>query len=890
MLKVKLMSKIFQFRLFSLFRKRRVESELAAELRFHLEKQIEVNIAAGMSPTDARAAALRLFGGIEQIKEDCRAVHRLNLIENLLQDIRYGARGLMRTPLLVLVAAVSIGLGIGANITIFSLFHAVLLDGPTARKPEHLMHVVAGNSNQISYLNFTDLQQSELFDTLAAYKADPENLVNLRFGNETKAVYSQFVSANYFDLLGVQLILGRAFAANEARPEADPHLVILSYGCWLRRLGGDAAILGRVLNLNGHAYTVLGVLPKDFRSVIGYGVAPELYVALNRELMPYLETRAGNALNMIGRLPDGATRAQISAALRVVVRRLAKQYPDDNKNFEQVRLKAVSGLDRLNGNDDLPVLLFFTLLTIVVGLVLLIACANVAGLFLARGASRRREIAIRLAIGAGRGRVVRQLLTETLLLAVVGTALGLLFDWCAAALLVRIPLPLPVPIEFHLALDHRMLFYALALCALTTLVCGLVPALQSTRSSLTPALKQELAQFSHRRLTLRNVLVAGQVAVSLVLLVTSSLFLRSLLVIGHTDPGFDIDRTLTAELRLPPNRYTRSQGETFLEQAVDRLSQLPGIASAACANYLPLSFNDRNDVVRVDGDSEAQFNPAEQVVGHDYFSTMQVPVLRGREFSRRDREGAPHVAIINETLAHHHFAEQDPVGKRLIYGWGDHTEPIEIVGIVRDTKYLTLGEDQREILYLPYLQYGVLTGGSISLVARTQGDAPRRFLTAVKQSIRQADPTVALEVHIMRDILALAFWPTRFMTTMLGVMGALGLLLAMVGLHGVISYAVARRTNEIGIRMALGASRAQVLRMILADGLSLVAAGAAVGLLVSAAATGPLSALLAAGVRTLDPLIFAGVTLALALVATGSSLVAARRSMLIDPIIALRYD
>jgi len=884
------MSKISRFRLLSLFRKRHVERELAAELRFHLEKQIETNIAAGMSPPDARSAATRLFGGVEQIKEDCREIQRLNLIENFIQDVRYGARSLMRTLLLVLVAALSIGLGIGANITIFSLFHAVLLDGPTAREPEHLVHVVAGNSIQISYPNFRDLEESKLFGSLAAYKADPENLVNLRLGDETKAVYSQFVSSNYFDLMGVQPILGRTFSANEARPEGDPHLVILSYGCWQRRFGADAAMLGRVLNLNGHPYTVLGVLPRDFRSVIGYGVAPELYIALNRDLMPYLNTRAGNALNMIGRLPDGATRAQIAAALRIVVRRLGKLYPDDNRNFEQVRLKAVSGLDRLNGNDDLPVLLFFTVLTIVVGLVLLIACANVAGLLLARGASRRREIAIRLAIGAGRGRIVRQLLTETLLLAMAGTTLGLLFDWCAAALLVRIPLPLPMPIEFHLALDHRMLLYALALCALTTLVCGLVPALQSTRSSLTPALKQELSQFAHRRLTLRNVLVAGQVAVSLVLLVTSSLFLRSLLVIGHTDPGFDIDRTLTAELRLPPNRYTRSQGETFLEQAIDRLSQLPGIASAACANYLPLSFNDRNTVVRADGPSEAQFNPAEQVVGHDYFSTMQVPVLRGREFSRSDREGAPQVAIINETLARHHFAQQDPVGKRLIYGWGDHTELIEIVGVVRDTKYLTLGEDAREILYLPYLQHGDLTGGSISLVVRTQGDAPRSFLPAVKKSIRQADPTIAFEVHIMRDNLALAFWPTRFMTATLGVMGALGLLLAMVGLHGVISYAVARRTNEIGIRMALGASRAQVLRMILADGLSLVAAGAAVGLLVSAAATGPLSALLAAGVRTLDPLIFAGVALMLASVATASTLIAARRSMRIDPISALRYE
>ena len=238
------MSKIFRFRLLSLFRKRRVESELAAELRFHLEKQIETNIAAGMSPHDARAAALRLFGGIEQIKEDCRDVHRMNLIENFTQDVRYGARGLMRTPLLVLVAAVSIGLGIGANITIFSLFHAVLLDGPTAREPEHLVHVVAGNSIQISYPNFRDLEVSKLFDALAGYKADPENLVNLRLGDETKAVYSQFVTANYFDLMGVQPILGRAFSADEARPEGDPHLVILSYGCWQRRFGGDAAILG----------------------------------------------------------------------------------------------------------------------------------------------------------------------------------------------------------------------------------------------------------------------------------------------------------------------------------------------------------------------------------------------------------------------------------------------------------------------------------------------------------------------------------------------------------------------------------------------------------------------------------------------------------------------
>lgn len=815
-------------------------------------------------------------------------MRRLRLVETFCQDVRYGFRGLAKSPLLVLVAALSLGLGIGANLTVYSVLKSVLLDSVTASRPERLLNVRLGRNYQISYPNYRDLAESKVFAELAAYIPGLGSEVNWRFGNETKALSCLIVSGNFFQVLGIEAGVGRTFTADEAPAEHNPQWVVLSYSLWQRHLGGDPNIIGRVLNLNGVPYTVLGLLPKGHRSVLGYGIAPEVYLPISNLMVHDLSDRGAPNFELIGRLAEGATREQAQVALLTVAKRLEHLYPKENRDFGQLReIYALSGLQRFRQDPDAtPMLAFFGLLIVVVGMVLLVACANVASLLLAWGSNRRREIALRLAIGASQSRLVQQLLTENVLLSALSTVLGLLLSRCLTSLMSGIQLPLPLPVEWQWGTDGRLLLLALLLMTASTLLSGITPGLQATRFNLVPALKQQESQFTHRRFTLRNTLVIGQMALSLVLLATALLFLRNLLHILGTNPGFDTEHTLSIYLRRLSHRYTPEQSRLFSDQVLDRLARIPSVEAASSVSFLPLGFFGWGGEVHKEGESETErFGVGRQSVGADYFIAMGIPLMRGRKFHVSDRQGRPVPVIVNETLVQRLFPGQEPIGQRIVMGQGDRQELMEIVGVVRDSKSFSLGEEPGPLVY----DLHIAGGTTMTLVARTAGP-PSIALHRIKTTLGELDPSAAVEVKTMRDHLALAFFPSRVGALLLTILAGLALTLAMVGLYGVMAYTIGRRTHEIGIRMALGASRAQVLRLVVEDGLVLVGVGIAIGLVISLLVTRPLALLLAHGVSPADPVNFFAVALLLALVAIGACLIPARHAMRVDPMVALRDE
>jgi putative ABC transport system permease protein len=874
-------------RLLFLLRRGRFDRELDEEMRFHLEMKTRENLEAGASHEEAHYAAQRTFGNMTLLREVSRDMWGFTSLESLLRDVRYSARTLRKSPGFTLVAILSLALGIGVNTAIFNLFNEVFLKDLSARDPGRLLRIEAGRSGQMSYPNYRDLQENRVFDDLAAYTLSQESW---SAGNETRTVRSHLVTSNFFDVLDVQAARGRTFPAAEAQPEQQPQLVVLSHQFW-RRLGSEPHIIGRDLTLNGRPFTVIGVLPEKYRSVAEFGEAPELYLPLSELLVPGLHDRNQSLFIVIGRLPAGLTGRQAEAALTAAARRLEQAYPQQNKDFGRASTHAMSGIQKLE-KYNAEVWLLAGLLFFVVSLVFVIACANVASMLLARGVNRRREIAMRLALGASRRRLVQQLLVESMVLALLASGVALLFNFWLNMILNRIRIP-NSEITFQLEPDFRLLLYALSLAIATSLLCGLVPALQATRSRLVPALKDEAQEFGHRRFTLRNFLVGGQIAVSVVLLVTAGLFLRSLLEIGGARPGFDVDHTLVLSVNLVRGQHTGEQEKLFFEQAMNRLEAVPGVQSASCAGIVPLSFATSGDRLWLEGQEDGPGVATYlNVVGRRYFETLGIPVLRGREFGAGDREGVAPVAIVNEAFIRRDSDRSrphgDPLGKRLVQGEGRDRRFLEIVGVVADSKYLSLGEAPEPQVYLSYLQPQQVRRVR-SLLLRTVGP-PAAALAPVKKAITDLDRSAELEVQTMKEHVARAFWPSRIGALVLGSLGGLGMLLAMVGLYGVMSYAVSRRTSEIGIRMALGASRGLVLWMVLKDGLILLGVGGGIGLAFAALATGPLAMFLASTVSPRDPATLISVLLLIALVGAAASFVPARRATGVDPVVALRRE
>ena len=696
------------------------------------------------------------------------------------------------------------------------------------------------------------------------------------------------VTANFFDVLGVPVALGRGFTAVEAAAERDPRVVVVSDGFWRGRLGADPGAVGRALIVNGEPYTILGVLPKGLKAMPGFGLAPEVYLPLSRTLLPGLDHPHAAAAQLVGRLKPGVGIDQAAAALDTVVQRRRLEDPDRPRHVGEMT-PVTSGLPGLGSVSS-----FFAVLVVVGGLVLGIACANVAGLLLARNTVRQKELALRVALGASRARVAQQLFVESIWLAVLGTVTGVLFMALAMAVVGNVPLPLPLPLELGVPLDWRLFALTLSMVVIATVASGVLPALSGSRDALSPALKQTERAYVHRRWTLRGLLVIGQVTLSVGLVVTALLFVRNLSLARTSSPGFDTAQTVVAQLGLVESRYTPETRVAFLQQAVERVEALPGVERAAFAFGMPLSIRHgrtsgaRLTIAGEPATSGFSASWAENIVGPGYFDTLGIARRQGRDFTAADTVGTPPVAIVNETFVRRYLSGRTPIGLHVMLPGPGHDVDHEIVGVVADSRHRSIGESQMAAIYVAYLQRPT-DGRVVHLLARVSGD-PAASLRPVASVLADLDRSAAVDVQTVSQSLAFAFLPSRVGAALLGGLGAIGLTLAMAGLFAMVSYSVTRRTKEIGVRMALGAPAGAVVRLVVADAAVLVATGLVIGLALAALVTQPLAMFLVDGLSPHDPLAFAGTALLFAAVSAAATIPPVRRAIGVGPLVALRTE
>jgi len=814
-------------------------------------------------------------------------------MQALLQDLRFAIRILAKAPGFTAVAVISLALGIGANTTIFSLINAALFRPlPRVKDPAALVGF-RGHASYPDYEDFRD--QNEVFSGIAALGGMSE--ISLSSVGQPEIAKGEFVSANYFSVLGVDFTTGRAFLPEEDRLANAQPVVVISHGLWKRRFGGDPNLIGGSVNLNGLNFTVIGVAPPGFVGAEVY--APrDLWIpmAIYPRLNPpppgkvaggpdLLRNRGAHWLNMVARLKPGVTRAQAQAAMNAIVSR-QPQERNDQKIDERLSavelLPVIGGFDPRDRAGSLPI---SALLQAIVGLVLLTACANIAGLLLARSSLRRREIGIRQALGASRARIIQQLLTESLLLSLLGALAGLLVAAWARDLLIKLGGATPIT-SLDLSLDYQVLAFTFSASLLAGLVFGLAPALQASKPDLIPALKNETAGKGYRRSRLRNGFVISQTALSVILLIGSGLFIRSLQNARTIDPGFKVEGALLATLDPGLLRYSKEQGQEFFRQAVERVEALPGVESASLMNIVPLGLRFAQHDAYVEGqDGPRTVSTGFNTVGPRYFQTMGIRVVRGREFNSQDRAGAQPVIMINETLSRRLWPGEDPIGKRLRLG--DPSAPeAEIVGVAVDGKYATLGENARSFTWRPLLQS---YSSKMTLVVRTTGN-PETLSAAVREQIQSLDPNLPVtQITTLAERVDFALFSARLGAALLGAFGLLALGLAATGIYGVIAYCGAQRTQEFGIRMALGADGADVRRLVLREGLKVVLIGVTAGLALSLAATRLIAGFLY-GVGANDPLTFVGVSLLLTAVALLACYLPARRATKVDPMVALRVE
>ncbi len=817
---------------------------------------------------------------------------------NFLQDLRFGARMLLQRPVLSAAAILSLALGIGANATIFSVVNALLFRPLAVAEPDRLVSLFTKDERNpgfapLSHLNWKDYrEQNQVFAEMMGY--DWTGMSVATGAGEGELVVGQMVSDNYFRTLGIEPVLGRAFTPEEnGVPGAHP-VAVVSHRFWLEKLGGAADAPGRKILVNSQPFTVIGVAPASFKGT-DVGVQPALWVpmAMNRLFRPgdsmnWYNERRGLFIFSIGRLQPGVTFEAARAELEGIGKRLQQTYPKDNQDrtVQLVRFAEATINPGFRGG----VVAAMTLLMSVVALVLLIACANVANLLLARASARRREIAIRLSIGAGRARLVRQLLTESLVLALCGGAGGLLVAlWARRALLAFLPnLPLPINIGLDLPLDWRVLGFTLGVSVLTGLLFGLAPALQASRPNLVSAVKDAATDPSAargRRVGFRELLVAVQVALSLVALIGAGLFVRSLAAAQKIDPGFDPRPLAMVSFDVGMQGYGQRRAEQFWERALERARSVPGVEAAVVAQGGPMQGTMARTVFR-EGQESATDGRFVQVnaVGLGYFDALGVPLRRGRDFLPGDRADAPKVVIVNETMAKTYWPGEDPLGKRFRFFGDDYS--VEVVGVAPDMKYNFLGEDPQPYIYQTLYQRH---SSGVTLLVRAAGD-PGPVLGQMQRELRALDRTLPLVgATTIDDVLANSLWAPRMGAALLALFGVLALVLAAVGIYGVMAYAVQLRAREIGIRMALGARRADVLALVVRRGLIVVGAGLVVGLLLTSGAT-RLVANMLFGVSPLDPLTFATTAALLAAVGLAANLVPARAASATDPARVLRSE
>jgi putative ABC transport system permease protein len=803
-------------------------------------------------------------------------------MRTLVQDLRYGFRMLWKSPGFTIVAVITLALGIGANTAIFSVVNSVLLRPLPYPDADRLVYLQAVNpakgitDSNISPPDFADWKnQNQTFEDMTAFLTGGAILSG---DTEPERVPAAYVTASFLPVLGVKPAIGRNFLLEEDR-EGNDRVAIISHALWQRRFGADPGVVGRQINVGGESATVIGVMPADFEFMQPVDMWRPLAVEMTKE------RRDNRYLQVLARLKPGVSIEQAQTQINTITERLSQSYVETNSNWGA----RLTGLHDLMVAGVRPALL---LLLGAVGFVLLITCANVANLLLARAAARQKEIAVRAALGASRLRVVRQLLTESLLLSTVGGGVGLLLGIWLTDFLVSIS-PANTPRLETVHLDGRVLLFTLAVTFLIGLLFGLAPAWQASRVNLNEALKEGGRGFSEgwRRNRVRKVLVVSEVALSLMLLIGAGLLVKSFLLLRGTDAGFDAENVLTMRVSLPSLKYKGKQKAEFFERLAERVAQLPGVESVGATLSLPLNGSNISVGRSFIPDGrpltpEESINARYSVTTPGYFGAMKIPLVAGRQFTERDREDAPQVVIVNETLARRYFPNENAIGKRIKI-WRDEQFPREIVGVVGDTKATVLEDEATPQMYVPHAQDP--SWGGMSLVVRSSSK-PVALTSAVRAAVLSLDPDQPVfSIKTMEDVVAASVATRRISMLLLSGFAGLALLLAALGVYGLISYSIAQRTHEIGLRMALGAQSRDVLGLVLRQGMSLVLVGVCLGLVAAFALTRVMKSLLYE-VSATDPLTFAGVALLLIVVALVACLIPARRAMRVDPMVALRYE
>ncbi len=883
--------KVFSARMRALFDRERVIEDIDEEFRLHVELATKTNVERGMTESDARHAALRSFGNVGSVRDQAYEFRGGGMIETLWQDFRYGVRGLAKQRTFTLVAVITLALGIGANTAIFSVVNELLLRPLPYLDAERLVMLwevtpEGRHQNTTSSINFSGWRaQTTSFESMAAFTDQRLNLTGV---GEAEEITVQFATPSLFHVLGVQPILGRDMREEDGLKEAAP-VTILSHSFWQRRFGGDPNLVGKQILLNGEPYTVIGVMPRGFQWHVkqrsGTGRPAELWAAL---YLSQSESGSGRGryLSTVARLKPNATLEQAEADLKTIESRLGQDSPQFNKGYSA---EVIPLRNQFVGNVRVALWIILG----AVGFVLLIACANVANLMLSRAAAREKEIAVRAALGASRWRIVRQLLTESFLLASIGGVLGLMLAAWGIRGLVAIS-PRDLASLQHVGLNLTVLGWTLGISFVTAIIFGLAPALEATRLNLNGALKEGKASEgqSPRSGRLRKGLVVSEVALALILLASAGLLLKSFGQLQKIDTGFNQDNVLTMVLRLPQAKYKEDRDYvSFFNRATAQIRTLPGITSVGMVNFLPL-YGGLGSATAFTIEGRPKPAPGEEpstnvrVSDADYFTAMQIPLLRGRNFTTLEMTEARHVVLVNEAMARKHFPGEDAVGKRITVPMSDNPAATEIIGVVGDVRYDTLIDQPEPTVYFPEPE---LTYPFMTFVIRTTGN-PLDLAPAVQREIRGLDSDQPVsDVRSMQQVMAETVARARFNTLLLALFAGLATLLAAVGIFGVMNYSLALRTREIGLRMALGAQHRQVLFLMLRQGLTLTLIGTGVGIVGALALTRLLSTLLF-GVHATDPTIFAAIVALLIFVSLVACYLPARRATRIDPMLALRSE
>ncbi len=885
-------------RLRSLFHRQKADQELDDELRDHLELKTQQYVAQGMPLQEARRTAVLEMGGLEKRKEECRETRQITWLQDLVQDVRYGLRMLRKSPAVTVVIVVAIALGVGANTAIFSVVNGFLLRSLPVPSPEQIAVLAIQQkdtpvgSSGFSYPEFVDFRQQA--STAADIFGIVLGTVQFTANDQSEECSANYASGNFFTALGLQPAAGRLFLPSETETPGQPLLVILGYGYWQKRFGGDPRAIGSQIHINGKSATVIGVVPRQFEGM--YSIfETHVYLPMSAMMQEesaslFWDNRDRRRILAFGRLKPGISLREAQSSLDVITARLARQYPATDKWFTVRAIPEKSARPIPYANN------FFVatsgLFLVLAAFVLLLACMNVENILLARGSARQREMAIRAALGAGRARLIRQMLAESVVLAIFGGGAGVLLGMCASRWTSSIHLQ-SLPLHVNASFDWRVFAFAAASALSTGLVVGILPALRASSAEVNSVLHEggQRDSFGIHRSGFRNSLVVAQVAGSFTLLVVAGLFVGSLQKVQSFDLGFDPSHVLNVVMDTHQAGYDQSRTTMFYREVESRVRSLPGVQSASLASYVPMGGFPNSRQVSLEGHPAPPGRQAPGVlcnsVDPPYFETMRITLLRGRVFTDSDNETAPRVAIINQTMAARFWPREDPIGKRFSME-GDDGPFMEVVGVTANGKYKTIGEDAEFFFYIPLAQN---FASKLALQIRTLGP-PESLVAPVKKQIAQLAPNLAIvDIETMNQLLAgvFGFFAFRLAATFAAALGVIGLILAVVGVYGVVSFAANQRTREMGIRIALGASPRDILNLVWLQGVRLVIVGIAVGSAAAWALTRGMAHAFTE-ISASDPATYITVGVLLTAVALFACYIPARCAMRVDPMVALRYE